>query len=213
MLYLHALYFSALLFILSTVIKENEQTFKQCWCNCSSLKEGEDQKEISVEPAQALDEVEPLPEDCYSRAVSLPEGTVLFKSNTFYASHCGLSWTCAPPHPLSDHAAPEAPAARHPACRSLSAPPTAQTPPDEALPSLPGQDYSKLLLLCNNQKSYFVIKLICRGFADPQKCEHNLSKPEFNPTSIKFKIQLVAVWVFKSARLRHLEESLYWAVY
>lgn len=26
-----------------------------------------------------------------------------------------------------------------------------------------------------------------------QKCEHNLSKPEFNPTSIKFKIQLVAV--------------------
>lgn len=28
-----------------------------------------------------------------------------------------------------------------------------------------------------------------------KKCEHNLSKPEFNPTSIKFKIQLVAVWV------------------
>lgn len=39
-----------------------------------SLKEGEDQKEISIEPAQALDEVEPLPEDCYSRPISLTEG-------------------------------------------------------------------------------------------------------------------------------------------
>lgn len=38
------------------------------------LKEGEDQKEISIEPAQALDEVEPLPEDFYTRPVSLPEG-------------------------------------------------------------------------------------------------------------------------------------------
>ena len=26
-----------------------------------------------------------------------------------------------------------------------------------------------------------------------KKCEHNLSKPEFNPSSIKFKIQLVAL--------------------
>lgn len=39
-----------------------------------SLKEGEDQKEIAIEPALALDEVEPLPEDCYSRPISLPEG-------------------------------------------------------------------------------------------------------------------------------------------
>jgi hypothetical protein len=26
-----------------------------------------------------------------------------------------------------------------------------------------------------------------------QQCEHNLSKPEFNPISIKFKIQLIAM--------------------
>ncbi|EPY88612.1 dynactin subunit 4 isoform 4 [Camelus ferus] len=32
-----------------------------------SLKEGEDQKEIKIEPAQAVDEVEPLPEDYYTR--------------------------------------------------------------------------------------------------------------------------------------------------
>ncbi|KAI2539734.1 DCTN4 isoform 8, partial [Pan troglodytes] len=31
-----------------------------------SLKEGEDQKEIKIEPAQAVDEVEPLPEDYYT---------------------------------------------------------------------------------------------------------------------------------------------------
>lgn len=44
--------------------------------NWFSLKEGEDQKEITIEPAQALDEVEPLPEDCYTRPISLPEGKV-----------------------------------------------------------------------------------------------------------------------------------------
>ncbi|ROL50222.1 Dynactin subunit 4 [Anabarilius grahami] len=42
-----------------------------------SLKEGEDQKEIIIEPAQALDEVEPLPEDYYTRPVNLPEVTTL----------------------------------------------------------------------------------------------------------------------------------------
>ncbi|TRY54683.1 hypothetical protein DNTS_031218 [Danionella cerebrum] len=42
-----------------------------------SLKEGDDQKEISIEPAQALDEVEPLPEDYYTRPVNLPEVTTL----------------------------------------------------------------------------------------------------------------------------------------
>jgi dynactin 4 len=26
------------------------------------------------------------------------------------------------------------------------------------------------------------------------RCEHNLSKPEYNPTSIKFKIQLAAYY-------------------
>lgn len=45
-----------------------------------SLKEGEDQKEISIEPAQALDEVEPLPEDCYSRPISLTEGVFALAS-------------------------------------------------------------------------------------------------------------------------------------
>lgn len=47
-----------------------------------SLKEGEDQKEISIEPAQALDEVEPLPEDCYSRPISLTEGVCAQASHT-----------------------------------------------------------------------------------------------------------------------------------
>ena len=42
-----------------------------------SLKEGEDQKEITIEPAQALEDVEPLPEDCYTRPINLPEGTTL----------------------------------------------------------------------------------------------------------------------------------------
>lgn len=40
----------------------------------SSLKEGEDQKEIKIEPAQAVDEVEPLPEDYYTRPINLTEG-------------------------------------------------------------------------------------------------------------------------------------------
>ncbi|TSU88998.1 Dynactin subunit 4 [Bagarius yarrelli] len=39
-----------------------------------SLKEGEEQKEVSIEPAQALDEVEPLPDDYYTRPVNLTEG-------------------------------------------------------------------------------------------------------------------------------------------
>jgi len=42
-----------------------------------SLKEGEDQKEIKIEPAQAVDEVEPLPEDYYIRPVNLTEVTTL----------------------------------------------------------------------------------------------------------------------------------------
>lgn len=48
--------------------------WQQCLCHPFSLKEGEDQKEITIEPPQALDEVEPLPEDCYTRPISLPEG-------------------------------------------------------------------------------------------------------------------------------------------
>ncbi|XP_023370252.1 dynactin subunit 4 [Otolemur garnettii] len=96
-----------------------------------SLKEGEDQKEIKIEPAQAVDEVEPLPEDYYTRPVNLTEGNfILF-----------------------------------------------------------------LYIFCS------------------AKCEHNLSKPEFNPTSIKFKIQLVAVNYIPEVRimsipnLRYMKES------
>ena len=33
----------------------------------------------------------------------------------------------------------------------------------------------------------------CGGSVCCQECEHNLSKPDFNPLSIKFKIQLIAL--------------------
>ena len=33
----------------------------------------------------------------------------------------------------------------------------------------------------------------CGGYVCCQECEHNLSKPDFNPLSIKFKIQLIAL--------------------
>uniref|UniRef100_A0AAZ3QI94 Dynactin subunit 4 n=1 Tax=Oncorhynchus tshawytscha TaxID=74940 RepID=A0AAZ3QI94_ONCTS len=99
-----------------------------------SLKEGEDQKEINIEPAQALDEVEPLPEDCYTRPINLPEVTSLRQRL------------------LQPDFQPAGASQLHP------------------------------------KHKHLLIKrsLRCR------KCEHNLSKPEFNPTSIKFKIQLVA---------------------
>ncbi|KAM9496423.1 dynactin subunit 4 isoform 1-T1 [Clarias gariepinus] len=120
-----------------------------------SLKEGEEQKEVSIEPAQALDEVEPLPEDYYTRPVNLTEVTTLRQrllQPDFQPS--GVSQL----HPKHKH-----------------------------------------LLMKRS--------LRCR------KCEHNLSKPEFNPTSIKFKIQLVAVSYIPEVRimsipnLRHMKES------
>ncbi|CAL1613942.1 unnamed protein product [Knipowitschia caucasica] len=120
-----------------------------------SLKEGEDQKEISIEPAQALDEVEPLPEDCYTRPVNLPEVTTLKQrllQPDFQPANASQL------HPRHKH-----------------------------------------LLMKRS--------LRCR------KCEHNLSKPEFNPTSIKFKIQLVAVSYIPEVRimsipnLRFMKES------
>uniref|UniRef100_A0AAY4E3V6 Dynactin subunit 4 n=1 Tax=Denticeps clupeoides TaxID=299321 RepID=A0AAY4E3V6_9TELE len=100
-----------------------------------SIKDGEDQKEISIEPAQALDEVEPLPEDFYTQPVNLPEVTTLRQRL------------------LQPDFQPAGASQLHP------------------------------------KHKHLLIKrsLRCR------KCEHNLSKPEFNPTSIKFKIQLVAV--------------------
>ncbi|XP_076862264.1 dynactin subunit 4 isoform X2 [Brachyhypopomus gauderio] len=120
-----------------------------------SLKEGEEQKEVSIDPAQALDEVEPLPEDCYTRPISLTEVTTLHQ-------------------------------------RLL-------------LPDFQPAGTSQL----HPKHKHLLMKrsLRCR------KCEHNLSKPEFNPTSIKFKIQLVAVSYIPEVRimsipnLRHMKES------
>lgn len=120
-----------------------------------SLKEGEDQKEITIEPAQALDEVEPLPEDCYTRPISLPEVTTLRQRL------------------LQPDFQPAGASQLHPRHKHL---------------------LMKRSLRC-------------------RKCEHNLSKPEFNPTSIKFKIQLVAVSYIPEVRimsipnLRYMKES------
>uniref|UniRef100_A0A671S7E7 Dynactin subunit 4 n=1 Tax=Sinocyclocheilus anshuiensis TaxID=1608454 RepID=A0A671S7E7_9TELE len=120
-----------------------------------SLKEGEDQKEITVEPAQALDEVEPLPEDYYTRPVNLPEVTTLRQRL------------------LQPDFQPAGASQLHPRHKHL---------------------LMKRSLRC-------------------KKCEHNLSKPEFNPTSIKLKIQLVAVSYIPEVRimsipnLRHMKES------
>uniref|UniRef100_A0A8C6MJA1 Dynactin subunit 4 n=1 Tax=Nothobranchius furzeri TaxID=105023 RepID=A0A8C6MJA1_NOTFU len=129
------------------------------WCVCvcffPSLKEGEDQKEISIEPAQALDEVELLPEDCYTRPVTLPEVTTLRQRL------------------LQPDFQPAGAPQLHPKHKHL---------------------LMKRSLRC-------------------RKCEHNLSKPEFNPTSIKFKIQLVAVNYIPEVRimsipkLRYMKES------
>uniref|UniRef100_A0A670IFH0 Dynactin subunit 4 n=1 Tax=Podarcis muralis TaxID=64176 RepID=A0A670IFH0_PODMU len=120
-----------------------------------SLKDGEDQKEIKIEPAQAVEEVEPLPEDYYTRPINLTEVTTLRQ-------------------------------------RLLQ--------PDFQ-PICASQLYPR--------HKHLLIKrsLRCR------KCEHNLSKPEFNPTSIKFKIQLVAVNYIPEVRimsipnLRYMKES------
>nr|XP_044988410.1 dynactin subunit 4 isoform X3 [Jaculus jaculus] len=120
-----------------------------------SLKEGEDQKEIKIEPGQAAYEVEPLPEDYYTKPVNLTEVTTLQQ-------------------------------------RLLQ--------PDFQ-PICASQLYPR--------HKHLLIKrsLRCR------KCEHNLSKPEFNPTSIKFKIQLVAVNYIPEVRimsipnLRYMKES------
>ncbi|XP_072120731.1 dynactin subunit 4 [Mobula birostris] len=121
----------------------------------STLKDGEDHKDVKIEPAQALEEVEPLPEDYYTRPINLPEVTTL---------HQRLM---------------------QPDFQPISA---SQLHPKH-----------KHLLIKRS--------LRCR------KCEHNLSKPEFNPTSIKFKIQLVAVNYVPEVRiltipnLRYMKES------
>lgn len=40
-----------------------------------------------------------------------------------------------------------------------------------------------------------------------RKCEHNLSKPEYNPTSIKFKIQLAAYYHIPEIIIYKLEDN------
>uniref|UniRef100_A0A3P8WEQ1 Dynactin subunit 4 n=1 Tax=Cynoglossus semilaevis TaxID=244447 RepID=A0A3P8WEQ1_CYNSE len=108
-----------------------------------SLQQGEEKKEIFIEPAQALDEVEPLPEDFYTRPISLPEVTTLRQ-------------------------------------RLLQ-------------PDFQPADVSQL----HPRHKHLLIKrsLRCR------KCEHNLIKPEFNPTSIKFKIHMVAMSYIPEVRI------------
>ncbi|XP_069754118.1 dynactin subunit 4 [Narcine bancroftii] len=120
-----------------------------------TLKEADDHKDVKIEPAQALEEVEPLPEDYYTSPIDLPEVTTL---------HQRL---------LQPDFQPISASQLHP------------------------------------KHKHLLIKrsLRCR------KCEHNLSKPEFNPTSIKFKIQLVAVNYVPEVRiltipnLRFMKES------
>lgn len=109
--------------------------------NMHSLKEGEDQKEISIEPAHALDEVEPLPEDCYSRPISLTEGVLCaslsHQCRPFIIRNLDITevFMCPP----SDNAPPAASPARFPTRVGVSAPPQTQTPSDEALAALQGE--------------------------------------------------------------------------
>lgn len=133
-------------------LKENQQI--TCLCFLTSLKEGEDQKEITIEPAQALDEVEPLPEDCYTRPISLPEGRIFVKKHLLITLRRWLRRICVCRCVCSDHAAPAAAAAGLPACRSFSAPPQTQTPADEAFAALQGQ-YSSAILRLSNGLIYF----------------------------------------------------------
>ena len=74
-------------------IRDTTDCWQQYLFDSTSLKEGEDQKEITIEPAQALDEVEPLPEDCYTRPISLPEGkTFVQKSLSINNNLCFFNY-------------------------------------------------------------------------------------------------------------------------
>lgn len=61
-----------------------------CPLFCFSLKEGEDQKEIKIEPADAVEEVEPLPEDYYTRPINLTEGKTLIFCHFFGLTFCNM---------------------------------------------------------------------------------------------------------------------------
>lgn len=105
-----------------------------------SLKEVEDQKEITIEPAQALDEVEPLPEDCYTRPISLPEGEAHQESSQLWVLRVLRVNPDFSRLPSFSHNTPPAPpAAWLPASGGVSASPQAQTPPDEALAAVQGK--------------------------------------------------------------------------
>lgn len=131
-------------------------------------------------------------------------------------------WLFLPPPsiPPSDDTPPASPAAWLPASGGVSASPQAQTPPDEALAAVQGKNTHQRLFLLTVAVALVALNIDKR--ADQlflshflrQKCEHNLSKPEFNPTSIKFKIQLVAVWV--SAYELHYENMrshIFWSYF
>lgn len=75
----------------------------------------------------------------------------------------------------------------------VPAPPQTQTPPDEALAALQGEPRFSVPPEEKYRHRHAAAITSFLSLFSPQKCEHNLSKPEFNPTSIKFKIQLVAV--------------------
>lgn len=67
--------------IMQLLLLLSEHTCPISWLSCPlfcfRLKEGEDQKEIKIEPADAVEEVEPLPEDYYTRPINLTEGKTL----------------------------------------------------------------------------------------------------------------------------------------
>lgn len=174
-----------------------------CVSDYFSLKEGEDQKEISIEPALAFDEVEPLPEDCYTRPISLPEGEsffwfsrlcfIIFVSLALFEFWCRCSCVCLVTtlrqRLLQPDFQPAGASQLHPRHKHLLMKRSLRcrvgTTSGFSCPHIKGGYFC-----VNHIKIIFYLPFL------PQKCEHNLSKPEFNPTSIKFKIQLVAVWVF-----------------
>ncbi|XP_061421050.1 dynactin subunit 4 isoform X2 [Lethenteron reissneri] len=110
------------------------------------LKEGDDQKDIKIEAAVTVEEIEPLPEDYYTAPLNLVDVTTL---------------------------------------------------PQRLMQPEFQQDSTSQL---HPRHKHLLIKrsLRCR------KCEHNLSKPEFNPTSVKFKIQLVAMFYVPEIRIMSL---------
>ncbi|XP_070543936.1 dynactin subunit 4-like isoform X2 [Ptychodera flava] len=100
-----------------------------------SVKESEQNQNITIKGSEAVDEVEKLPPEIYTEPLNL-------------ASVCTITQRLSQPEYQPHYIKQLYPMHKH-------------------------------LLIKRSQR--------CR------ECEHNLSKPEFNPSSIKFKIQLVAL--------------------